>query len=270
MTRIAILQHERQRVDNMLLIHGISDYWRRKGLKVDFYNGLKKKIKADILIPQVDLTITPTPYREAIDSFKGLVLNRNIFDISKRKISANLAEPGYEGAVIVKPNLNSNGDPELRLKSKLEKGIHLIKKQLGLIQKGYQVFASYKEVPGIFKASNHYVVEKFLPQRDGDDYIVHLTAFLGDQHKTERIRSKEPVIKGHYTKSTRITVPTPIDVLQLKENMGFDYGKFDFSIYNGQIELFDANSTPGGARPELIRSYMEDLGKGIYYYLKRL
>jgi hypothetical protein len=29
--------------------------------------------------------------------------------------------------------------------------------------------------------------------------------------------------------------------------MGFDYGKFDYVVQNGEVVLFDANRTPGGS-----------------------
>jgi hypothetical protein len=49
----------------------------------------KKTPEADLLIPQIDLTHTPSNYVEYIRSY-GNVANRDLDDISKRKISTHL------------------------------------------------------------------------------------------------------------------------------------------------------------------------------------
>jgi hypothetical protein len=40
-------------------------------------------------------------------------------------------------------------------------------------------------------------------------------------------------------------VPVPDFLRAERERLGFDYGKFDFVIHDGQAVLLDANKTPG-------------------------
>ncbi|MEQ8712233.1 MAG: hypothetical protein RIC80_04410 [Cyclobacteriaceae bacterium] len=272
MVSIAVLQHKRQRVDNMLIIHYLAPLWRTKGYRVTFYNGLDRPLEGDILIPQIDLTITPHSYVEAIEQFQGLVINPGIHDISKSKVSANLvdASSDYEGEVFVKPNLNSNGYPELRLKSKWGKGIHLLKKSLGLVRKGYVVYPSVQDVPDYFKNSEDFVIEKFLPHREGEEYVTGLITFLGDSHRAIELRSKDAIIKSH-TNYTRREVEAPSVVLEAIDRLKFDFGKFDYCFHDGELVLFDTNKTPGAAADKRISNLVaEKIGPGIEYYIKQL
>ncbi len=269
MTRIAILLHHRK--GNKLVIHHLGNHWRSMGHDVVFYEGIGKRIEGDILIPQIDLTVTPKDYIEAIEAFDGIILNRGIYDISKKKISTQLVDESseFEGEVIVKPNLNFNGYPELRLKSKASKGVFLVKKFFGLIPDAYKVYPNWSEVPNLFKNSGSYVIEKFLPQRDGVEFITYLTSFLGDAHRTLELRSRQPVIRGNSLASRR-EMDTPKEVIEERKRLGFDYGKFDYSFYNGKLVLFDANKTPGSPNMTMVSAILRDIGHGINYFVDQV
>ncbi|TGD65199.1 hypothetical protein EYC08_08965 [Tabrizicola sp. WMC-M-20] len=42
--------------------------------------------------------------------------------------------------------------------------------------------------------------------------------------------------------------PPPEPILRLREEMGFDFGKFDYVVHDGQEILLDANKTPSLVR----------------------
>ena len=269
MTRIAILLHHRK--GNKLLIHHLANHWRSMGHDVVFYEGIGKRIEGDILIPQIDLTVTPKDYIEAIEAFDGIILNRGIYDISKKKISTQLVDEssGFEGEVIVKPNLNFNGYPELRLKSKVAKVAHLLKKSLGLVPEAYKVYSSIHTVPPKFKNSKKFVIEKFLPFKDQDEYVMGLTSFFGDRFNSVELRSKNPIIKG-YNVSSAVEIQTPTEVVAAVKKHRYDYGKFDYCWHKGELVLFDTNKTPGSYGARVNSRIAEVLGPGIEYYTRRL
>ena len=78
---------------------------------------------------------------------------------------------------------------------------------------------------------------------DGADYCLRYCYFFGEKDVSILLRSKERVIKGsnaHHGETT----PTPAELRCVRRQMGFDYGKFDFVLRDGQVVLFDVNRTP--------------------------
>ncbi|HPD55100.1 MAG TPA: hypothetical protein PLI08_14230, partial [Bacteroidia bacterium] len=117
MKRIVILLHEYQtRKTRGFLIHALREVWQKQGLQLSYLYGTKELPEADLLIPHINLTHTPPEYIEFIRSYPHVV-NRNVADISKRRISTNLlmGNEAYDGPVIVKTDNNFGGRPEYRL-----------------------------------------------------------------------------------------------------------------------------------------------------------
>jgi hypothetical protein len=98
------------------LVKPLIEAWQAAGIRVDVVRGLGRRPPADVLFPHIDLTITPRPYRRFFDRY-ALVVNRQLVDISKSRISTNLVGPhdSYAGPVIVKTERNYGGLPEQRL-----------------------------------------------------------------------------------------------------------------------------------------------------------
>ena len=94
--------------------------WRRLGLDVKFAYGHAVPIQADLLIPQVDLSVLPGAYRRTVNSHHSVV-NRNVADTLKTSFSRNLVSlnDDYDGPVIVKTNANFGGQPESRALQRL-------------------------------------------------------------------------------------------------------------------------------------------------------
>jgi hypothetical protein len=50
--------------------------------------------------------------------------------------------------------------------------------------------------------------------------------------------------------------------------MGFDYGKFDYVMQEGQPVLLDANKTPGAGHLPIFFDLCREWAKGIHAYMQ--
>lgn len=256
--------------------------WRARGLEIEIIRGIDRFVRADLVIPHLDLTIVPDEYRRFLDQYPH-VMNRSVRDISKSTISRNLVgrDDPYAGPVIVKTDRNSGGLPEIRLVGRK----HLLRafstrltravKSSGnsviqwadvrqLKSGDYPVFSSLQEVPREVFDNRYLVVEKFLPEVSGDSYNVRYYHFFGDRDLVELYQSKHRVIKAsaafHYE-----MIPTPPELNEIRKQLGLDYGKIDYVVRDGNVVLLDVNPTPGlAANADLARSIARHLADGIY------
>ena len=61
--------------------------------------------------------------------------------------------------------------------------------------------------------------------------------------------------------------PPTEPILRMREEMGFDFGKFDYVVHNGQPILLDANKTPSLVRGTRSERVMR-LARGVQSFLK--
>ncbi len=294
---IAILFHEATTPNRMrrYRIWHLAQVWKEWGIDVQLLLGANDPIDADVLIPQIDLSVLPRAYRFLQDS-KSIVLNRNVLDISKSSFSRNLLsmQDEYDGSVIIKTNANSGGKPENLVVHTLpprSRKIFLARQAMrlliqfartGSIQRlaytrtlksgNYPIYPSKRQVPrSVFKNRN-LVVEKFLPEKNGAFYYSRSYSFLGNEGLAVRLKSEYPVVKGPVvTGSEFISVDESIVAAQ--KALGFDYGKFDYVVHNGEAVLLDINPTPflGTAYSREVQHRMvAQLAKGIFKWLPGL
>jgi hypothetical protein len=282
--RVVILLHDYQRRGRAheYLIYALAEVWRKSGLEVSWAHGIGDRPEADVLIPQVDLTRLPDDYIAYIRSYPNLV-NRNVVDISKRSFSEHLLEEGndYQGPVIVKTNNNFGGWPERWLVMPRYPLLWwLYRKALGTTWQAfadlarqtvlhrYPIFNSLAEVPpGVF-SNKALVVEKYLPEREGDWYFMRHYLFFGDHSRNVRVAGKQPFLKRSACVLRDENLPVPPQLLSLRRRLGFDYGKFDYTIHNGQAALLDVNWTPGlPGSAEVAARAARDLAGGIWWWL---
>jgi hypothetical protein len=134
----------------------------------------------------------------------------------------------------------------------------------------YQVFSSAGEVPPAVWNDPLLVVEKYLPERERDHYCIRHWVFFGLEEFTVRVHSLDPILKAKNVVHREYDVPVPDDLREMRRALGFNYGKFDFTIVDGETVLFDANNTPtthitDSPSPQLI-SAIDNLAKGIYTF----
>lgn len=274
------------------LIWDLAVRWRAAGIHVRVARGPSDPVAAydaDLVIPHVNLSVTPPEYRSFLES-RPNVVNVGVYDISKRAISTNLVSPDddYDGPVIVKTDKNYGGLPELtsarragtrsllgRVRRRLfgdrpalPSGVPLAKARV-LRVGDYEVFERKADVPpGVF-ANRNLVVERFLPEREGDLYSVRLYTFFGDHDHTRILGSLEPIVKGRAVTTRGFVEPHP-DIVALRHELGWDFGKWDYVMRDGRAIVLDMNRTPG--RPdseEVARENARSLAGGIDSLLAR-
>ena len=284
MRRIVILMHECQQPGrHHYLVDALGEVWQRRGLQVSYVYGIKDRREADLLIPHVDLTHTPPQYLEYLQSFPAVV-NREVVDISKRRISANLlrGDEDYRGPVIVKTDNNSGGQPEYWPRRRRHpvlarvwrRAVPLGERVFGqyLAWRGslrtYPIYHSLAEVPaGVFR-NRALVVEKFLPEREGDRYFMRHYLCLGDHTRSVRVAGSEPLLKRAACEPVDEGLEVPEPVRSMRRRLGLDYGKIDYTIHAGEVVILDVNRTPTGpGTPEAEARTVGDLADGIWSLL---
>ena len=267
------------------LIEVLMKEWKAMGYTIQVMHGISQQVRADLVIPHVNLTIIPQEYRDFLRAYPN-VINREVVDISKSKTSTHLVgrNDSYSGPVIVKTDRNYGGLPEERLfpRSRLGRGklAGVGRRLLGrgklagaagrLLAKldrretqgpswrsvqsldplAYPVFPSVHDVPkGVFENKN-LVVEKFLPEVADGDHCLRYYYFLGSAGVCFLFRSKEtggikPITPMHSHSVEE--VPIPKELYAMREKLGFEYGKFDYVLRDEEVVLFDVNRTPATA-----------------------
>ncbi|MGI9590666.1 MAG: hypothetical protein ACR2P8_04800 [Myxococcota bacterium] len=273
--KIAILIHENERagLKREFIAAALSEQWQAMGIEVEVARGIDRAVEADLWLPHVDLTVIPPDYRRFLAECPRVV-NREVVDISKRRISDLIVEPGdgYRGPVIVKSNENFGGRPERRLLGEHRAGrtrpwrrrLARLRGRLGLGSgfdpwaridpRHYPIFDSPDALPkGTFE-NPELVVERFVPERQGELYVLRSYAFAGDETINVRIAAKGPVVKAPDSVE-REEVPVPEALRTVRARLAIDYGKLDYVIHDGQVRLLDVNRTPTFARHEQYSEY---------------
>ena len=264
------------------LIEALIREWKAMGYTIQVVHGIDQQVPADLVIPHLNLTIIPQEYRDFLQAYPN-VMNRHVVDISKSRISSHLVgrHDAYAGPVIVKTDRNHGGVPEQRLfprarlgqarwagvarrvlwQKKLRSAARRLLDNLDRRGRGsvswrsvqtldpdaYPIFPSIRDVPdGVFENKN-LVVEKYLPEITEGDACARCYYFLGSAGISFLFRSKQiegvPAVTAYRAEE----VPTPEELRAIREQLGFDYGKFDYVLHEGQVVLFDVNRTPNTA-----------------------
>ncbi len=255
--RIAVIHHIRDDFAGMAYaIHLLIAAWRAAGHGVVVSDNPRRAEGADVVCPHVDLTVVPPGLRRAL-ARHPCVVNRGLWDISKRRISTNLVVPGdgWTGPVIAKADLNCAGAPErihqargpglaralCALGRRLPGGARRFAADLG----PYRVYARVQDVPAAIWRERAWVVERFLPERAGDSYVVRQIWLLGDRHFHVVARYDQPIGKGRNALDWHVTHDAlPADIARYCGEAGVDYAKIDFAMVDGRAVVFDVNRTP--------------------------
>lgn len=256
--RIAIISHEIDDFRNSAyLLHHLSKRWEREGVSVVIVKGVKQELPAaDIAILHTDITVVGEDYIRIVDQYP-LVINGAVTDISKKVFSDLIVgrNDAYTSAVIVKTNANFGGMRE-REKKFQEGDWHSnieIQRPWRRVEwlEDYPIFNSPAEVPSGVWRNDKLVVEKFLPEQNAQgEYLLKVWVFLGDQGIYYQCVANEPVIKSHnlIRREFLDVKDVPDSIREIRTRLGFDYGKFDFAMFEGKPVLYDVNRTPGGPK----------------------
>jgi hypothetical protein len=216
-----------------------------RGHRFKLTNGIPDRpVRADAAIVHVDATLVPAEYLEYAASFP-VCLNREVQDISKRLISGAriLENDPWQGPVIVKSNLNCHGKPEIDCNEQADRRGQPLPFPQARLVKEYSIYESLADVPENSRADPALILDKFIPEPDPGGYAIRFWVFCGDREHCNRIVSNQRLVKGASAVS-RHAAPVPESLRLKRKELGFDYGKFDFVIHEGQAVLLDANKTP--------------------------
>ncbi len=280
---IAILFHASATESRLphYFITRLAEYWREDGHTVVFLFGVEEYVPADLVIVHVDLSVVPESYLEFARRYP-IALNAQVRDIRKSTISSLRVHRGdaYDGAVIVKSNLNYAGAPEraaaeaaVRSGSwwqRLRKRFHEARALRLGSPLDYRIYASPRRVPRRYFAQPDLIVERFLPEIEHGMYCVRNFHFLGDHLSCIRRRGKHPIVNGATVLDREPVEPHP-EIVALRRELGFDYGKFDYVVVDGRAVLLDVNKTVGWAgaqdTPER-RAERRKEAEGLYAYFR--
>ena len=224
------------------------------------------RVPGDVALLHVDATLVGEEYLALRDYYPRTV-NFGTGDISKRQVSNMLLARGdqWDGPVIVKSDLNCFGASERTHNKRARRAGRPIPHPHLPLQRPYRVLNGVSDVQAEVWNDPHLVVERFVPERDADgSYAIRRWVFMGPRERCTRQVTMDAVSRaGRVIRLEHVEVPDKLR--SERERLGFDYGKFDFVIHDGEPVLIDANRTPGVARAvnEMVKSGARNLAEGL-------
>jgi len=233
---------------NYVLSH-MTRHWRAAGIDVEI--GAAFHERADLCILHHDRTridrdkLPPAPSA-------ARVLNGEVLDISKRLYTQLQLSPSddWDGPVIVKTDLNSFGIPEQWLSRPTV--LDSLRRRLAryswrmarrLPPKDYPILGTIPDVPDWVWADRRYLVERFLPERQGDLFAIRGWMFFGSHDYGYRLLATNPLVKTGTMVGHEYLTDVPEELRQIRARLKLDFGKLDYVVHDGHAIVFDANKT---------------------------
>ena len=243
------------------MIEGMVTHLRKLGHTVFYISPGDRFRRADAALVHVDQTRLGPEFGSLIARYP-VVINGKVLDISKSFISRNLLtrDSDWSGPVMVKSELNARGAPEHHHARKLAPK-HA---KPWLIAPDYQIFADKSQVSDGIWTNRNLIVEKYLPEKQGDLFVLRIWTFMGSFERCNAYTTPEAIAKGkNVVGSFPCAVPDEIRAERLR--IGSDYGKYDFAITPDGPVLYDANKTPGylHSRPDIMRQSGIDMATAM-------
>lgn len=242
-------------LDSHFVLHALAGHWQSRGITVHAGSNLVAGAQAHVLhVNKTFLTDTDLPPR----ADESPVVNWSVRDISKRRVSVLRvsAQDSWDGPVIIKTNLNHFGIPENRAAPADPREIN--RRRMAelswrsarrLPRKRYPIVHSIAQVPRWVWEDDSLVVERFLPERDGDLYCLRGWMFFGSRGYGWRLRATDPLVKVGSRVDHSYLTEVPDDLADLRHRLGFDFGKFDYVMHGDRAIVFDVNKTPSLSGP---------------------
>jgi len=256
------------------LISKLACHWEQAGHRIS--TGPEGLGDADLGILHIDRTrISPLQLPE---NPRGVpLLNGRVLDISKDRYSMLRVLPGdaWDGPVILKSVLNAFGYQEWR---STPRGVFgLLRRELAkrhwewarrLPPNDYPVLPRLSQVPAWAWEDPDLIVERFMPEREGEYFCIRGWLFFGDRGYTYRIYSHTGVVKVGSMVKYEILGDPPPELEAFRRSQGFDFGKFDYVLVEGQPVVLDINKTPMvSAGPDSPR--LRELAEGLYCMMSK-
>lgn len=253
--RLLVLHHDRAnlRRQSAHYIHTLCRLLQRQGVEVVHHSGCANLPEADVILLHVDLSVVPNRFVRAVSGHPR-VWNRTCLDIRKRSLPERGLvvdrASGHRGPVIVKTDFNCGGDPERVLFRRFRWTLDWRELLLGFrarrgpAGKMYPVYQDISSVPGAVWSDASRVVEKFVPEREGDAYVARWAYFFGANETAFRSTSTDPVVRWRDGQDMELS-PVPPAIADYRRRIGLDYGKIDYVEHEGRQFVLDVNKTIG-------------------------
>ncbi len=254
--RVAVYLGRGDQLTQRYVLAFLCDRWRNAGIDVVLLDAPDRLVDAEVAIVHVDATRRPGSY-DALPGHYPRVINGGVRDISKRRISAQILsrDTSYDAPVIVKTDANCFDMPDT---SRRRRGGGLLPRLWFRAadsvwptvareirrSRSYPIYETPRQVPWHIWRDRRLVVEKFLPERRDDLYCLRTWTFLGGREKISLHVSRSPVVKRENLIGSEYITEVPEAIREARRRLGFDYGKFDFVLHEGEPILLDTNSTP--------------------------
>ncbi|MEZ6025291.1 MAG: hypothetical protein R3E85_03795 [Planctomycetota bacterium] len=268
-----------QDVRHYVLGH-VAAVWAAAGHEVVTLDDPARHRDADVAVLHVDLTYLPAAWRTWATRFP-YTINGKAVDAAKSLTSTLRVDRDdtWDGPVIVKTDLNYGGVPEQQLaRARLRRAAegrgafarHRARRAARRLAPvadpaAYPVHPHRDAVPDHIWDDPTWVVERFVPERSGDDYVLHKAWFLGERSLTWRAYADRPLVKGRWIRRREV-VPTDPRIDAWRRLHGLDFGKVEYVTVNGRPEPVDLNPTPGTGSPTLpsgLPPLVESLAPGL-------
>jgi len=245
---IALLVHPAQKIRyGAFLRRIVDDCWKPEGRRVFLQQPFQTpEPRADCAIVHVDMTHIPPVYGEYAKLHPRSV-NAAVRDISKRTICSTLVgrDDAWDGPVIVKTDLNHRGRAERVLGATVPDWSWILPSD------GYRVFDRKRDVPARVWDERGLVVQRMHVERAGKHYMLRQWFFFGERDILSDFLGSEPLVKfANVVDWTPLYHEVPDALRRRRDELGFEFGKFDFVIEDGEPVLLDANLTPDNG-PEI-------------------
>lgn len=244
---LTILTHAQQGLPSGCFLAAMAERWHAAGCQVRLHQGLAAPPPAEAAFLHVDLTRVPADYLALAGRYPR-TFNLRPADISKRRISRNLVarDDSYAGPVMVKTDANAFGRPERALAlagSPLRRRLAAVAGRLR--PPHYRFYDRKAAVPAWTWRDPALVVERFLPEREGADFVVNQAYCFGRRWVRYRFCAPGPVVKiEQATRIWPLADDVPAQIEERRCDLGLDFGKFDYVVHDDGVAIFDVARTP--------------------------
>lgn len=259
--RIAIIAHEIQPFSKGYYLRRLAElHWQAAGHDVLVHHGLEDPPDADLAILHIDASVVPAEYRALAERYPRHT-NASTPSIERRRFSKILVgrEDTYDGPVILKTNGNRHGINDIslarhRVKASLNPLTHLqwrFKRSVTwrlrrLPNDNYTIYENKSDVPTWVWRDRRFIVERFVPQIADASYYVNYWSFIGDRDVVMTCRQPHPIVRPDDGREDLVEVHSdvPEEIRAAREDLGLDFGKFDYLLHEGKPTLIDVTTTP--------------------------
>ena len=118
-----------------------------------------------------------------------------------------------------------------------------------LPRRSYPILDNLHKVPKWVWKREDLVVEKFLPEMDGNLYVLRIWLFFGEREYGAKLWSKNPIVKASNFTSYEYIDDVPDSLRAIRKSIGIEFGKIDYVLVDGKAIVLDINKTPTSSAP---------------------